>query len=56
MELTDLLEMVNNTDVLQAIADKLADAVPVADFMTKGSNPFIPDRPDSNLPIIRMFF
>jgi len=56
MELTDLLEIVNNTDVLKAVADKLADAVPINDWMTKGSNPFIPDQPDSNLPVIRMFF
>lgn len=55
MELSELLEMVNNTDVLKAIADKLADAIPVNDLTARGSNPFIPDRADSNLPIIRIF-
>jgi len=56
MEITQLLELVNHTEVVQGIADKLAEAVPVSDLMARGSNPFIPDRPDSDLPIIKMLF
>ncbi|WP_257670474.1 hypothetical protein [Parapedobacter tibetensis] len=55
MEIKDLLEMVNNTDVLRVIADRLSDAIPVNDLMAGGSNPFIPDQPSCQTPIIKLF-
>ena len=55
MELTNLLEIVNNTDAWQTLANTLGDATPINDWMKAGSNPLIPDRPDSNLPVIRIF-
>ncbi|SEL24021.1 hypothetical protein [Parapedobacter koreensis] len=55
MEITDLLEMVNNTDVLQALVGKLSSAIPVNDLMVGGSNPFIPDYSSCETPIIGIF-
>ena len=54
MEITDLLEMVNNTDVLQILADKLSAAVPVNELVVR-SNPFIPDYSSCETPIIGIF-
>jgi len=55
MEITDLLAMVNQTDVWQVAADQLAAALPINEFMARGSNPFIPDYTSCETPIIGIF-
>lgn len=54
MEISDLLEMVNHTDALQVVADKLSAALPISEFMAR-SNPFIPDYTSCETPIIGIF-
>lgn len=55
MEISQLLELVNNTDVLETISSKLAEAASVNEWLTRGSNPFIPIQPSCELPIIKIF-